>query len=63
MNPENPDPFSLKLRNTLYELRMMKGTDRTKRIGGQGALLGVTLMVKRYKGKRCGNLQNQPFNQ
>jgi hypothetical protein len=46
-----PDPLTLKLRTTLFEIRK-KGYGKIRTATSQGPLLGVTIMTNRYKSKR-----------
>ena len=59
---DQPDPLTLKLRNTLFEIRK-KGFGKVRQGCTQGPLLGITLMTKRYKSKRKldHNKSYQPY--
>jgi hypothetical protein len=49
---EHPDPLSLKIRATLFEIRRKGVAGPFKQGYTQGPLLGITLMTKKYKSKR-----------
>jgi hypothetical protein len=58
---EQDDPLTLKIRNTLFEIKR-NSLGKVKGRPTKGPLLGVTLMAKNYKSKRKFDHNNTSHN-